>query len=126
MMRRAMALVAVLGALGCADAVTSASTLRVSAVKEASGIRLSNLTGLAIGYAIFDAQTLAVIDWAPCATQSPDCLRLPAHGSVFVPFDEILLGGATSKEVTIYNWWVLTDIEGSPQVDMDEPLTLRL
>ena len=110
----------------CDRGPSAVETARVSAAKEAGGIRLTNLSDKASGYILIDPQTLALIDWMPCATQTPDCLRLPAKGSVLVPFDEIVVGSAASKEVTIYTWWVLTDIEGGPHVDMDAPLNLKL
>jgi len=110
----------------CHDGPTVVRSERVSAVKQADGIRLTNLTDKASGYFIVDLNTLALIDWRPCETQGPDCLRLPANGSILVPFDQIVVGSAASRDVVIYTWWVLPDIEGALHADMDDPVRLRL
>ena len=125
-MRRTWVLAAtLLLATGCTETAGPVSTGRIRAAWESGGIRLTNLTDDASGYFLHDANSLALIDWTPCVTQEPDCLRLPAKGSVLVPFDQITVGGADSKEVVIYNWWVLQDIEGALHVDMDAPLVLK-
>lgn len=117
-------LVATLGA--CRDGPTAVRSARVRAVKEANGIHLENLTNRASGYFLVDANTLALIDWVPCVSLAPECLRLPANGRVLVPFSEIVAGGAESREVVIYTWWVVPDNTGALAADIDTPITLTL
>jgi hypothetical protein len=113
-------------ATACDREITGVGTARVTATKEANGIRLTNLSDKATGYFLIDPQTLALVDWAPCVSESPECLRLPAKGNVLVPFDQIMVGGPNSEEVAIYTWWVVPDIEGVLHADVDDPFVLKL
>jgi len=113
-------------ASACHDGPVAVHTVRISAVKQADGIRLTNLSDHATAYFVVDQNTLALIDWIKCNQTTPDCLRLPARGSVTVPFSEIAGYSGNGSTVVIYSWWVLIDIEGAPFVDADDPLVLKL
>ncbi len=73
-----------------------------------------------------DKNILALIDWSPCPSLGPDCLRLPAKGSVVVPFSEIVGYSANTREVEIYSWWVIDNGSGVLSYDLDVPITLKL
>jgi hypothetical protein len=115
-----------LALVACQAEPTGAGTDRLRASKHADGVRLDNLSDHPTGYAIFDKNTLALIDWTPCQTQSTDCLRLPAKGSVVVPFSEIMHYSGPGTEVAIYSWWVLSNGMGPPVVNVDALITLKL
>ncbi len=116
---------------GCfADRVTAVSNGLVKAMVEDGGVRLTNLTNEARAYAINDPNWLALASLdliAACSTVDTACLRLPANGSVLVPFAEVGGYGASTKQLAVWTWRVLpTGAGGSLQPVMDDAITLQL
>lgn len=89
----------------CGDPTSGSSTGVVVAV-EGQAFRISNKTSQPLAYAVFDAEILALINWARCADPTPECLRLPARGSVLVPF-EAISGYDGNGGVVVYVWKVV-------------------
>ena len=119
---RALPLLLALTSAACNGGPTAISTARIRVSKVSDGIRLENLTDQRRGYFLVDQNVTPLIDWAPCTTTTPDCLRLPAHGTVTVKFSDITGYSASStKSVVVYNWSVVDNGNGSASVDLDTP-----
>jgi hypothetical protein len=109
----ATALVLVTSLASCRDA-TSVEDDVVSVVVEGQAVRLQSQSNHPLAYAAFDAEILALINWAKCADPGPQCLRLPARGSVLIPFNEIFTGGRVGK-VAVFAWRVVPKAAGGFQ-----------
>lgn len=111
----------------CHDGATAISNGIITAKREATGIRLTNQTNEARGYLVNDPAWLAVADLSfsvLCTTTDSACLRLPAKGSVLVPFAEVGGYSATTKSVVVWTWRVLASGVGGLQAVSDAPITL--
>ena len=103
---------AALLAAGCAGCAGDAATFdgpmtvqedgTVQASRVVGGIRLVNGTGRGVAYAVVNRGWLGLI--GPCATPTPDCVRLAPGATVVVPDAEIMGRDATMTEVVVY-WW---------------------
>jgi hypothetical protein len=99
---------------------------RVRVSKVSDGIQIENLTDKGMGYFLLDERVIPVIDWAPCRTTTPDCLRLPAHSAVTVKFADIVAFSTSTKSVAAYTWWVVDNGNGGVSADLDTPAILKL
>jgi hypothetical protein len=123
---RALSLLLALTIGACHGGPSEIRTARVRVSKVSDGIRVENLTDKAMGYFLMDQEVLALIDWIPCRTTTPDCLRLPAHGAVTVRFADIVGYSTSTKSVAAYTWWVVDSGNGSLSADLDTPTILKL
>lgn len=92
--------------LGSCGDPTSVSSNGVVVAVEGQAFRISNKTSQPLAYAVFDAEMLALINWARCADPTPECLQLPARGNVLVPFESIY-GYDGNGGVVVYVWKVV-------------------
>lgn len=123
---RAVPLLLTLTIGACQNGPAAIGTPRVHLSKVSDGIRVENLTDKGMGYFLVDQDVLAVVDWIPCATTTPDCLRLPAHSAVTVKFADIVAYSTSTKSVAVYTWWVVDNGNGGVSVDLDTPTILKL
>jgi hypothetical protein len=123
---RAVALLLGLTIGACHDGPASISAARVRVSKVSDGIRVENLADKGIGYFLLDEDALAVVDWSPCKTATPDCLRLPAHSAVTVKFADIVAYSTSTKSVAAYTWGVVNNGNGGLSADLDTPAILKL
>jgi len=123
---RAVPLLLALTISACHTGPTAIRTARVRVSKVSDGIRVENLTDKGMGYFLVDQDALAVVDWSPCKTTTPDCLRLPAHGAVTVKFADIVAYSTSTKSVAAYTWWVVANGNGGLSADLDTPAILKL
>src|SRR5690348_12231053 len=91
----------------CHNAPTAILTARVRVDEVSDGIRVENLTDKGMGYFLLDRDALAVVDWSPCRTTTPPCLRVPAHSAVTVKFADIVGYSTSTKSVAAYTWSVV-------------------
>lgn len=102
----------------------------VRVVREGNALRISNLTDQPRAYMAMDAGWLALVDLsliALCNTADANCLRLPANGSVLVPFSEVGGYSAATKEVTVWTWRVVPSTTGGNlEPVLDETIVLKL
>src|SRR5690242_10029480 len=114
MNRRHVLILAAAAALSaCGDRITAVTNGAVTVRKEANGIRIDNGTGTARAYIANDPNWLALAStsdlslMAICTTTDSGCLRIPAHGSVVVPFSEVGGYGSSTKSVVVWTWRVM-------------------
>jgi hypothetical protein len=113
----------------CGDGTTAVSNSVVSAVREGNALRISNRTDEARAFAASDPEWLALVDLSLtyfCTTTDSGCLRLPANGSVLVPFSDVGGYGSSTKAITVWTWRVGPDGAGGRQAVMDDAITLKL
>ena len=117
-------------AAACSDSPTSVANGVVRVTREGSGIRIDNLTDTPRAYAAYDPNFLALADLsllALCNTTDVNCLRLPAHGSVLVPFSEVGGYGSGTTSIVVWTWRVVPSATpGQYEPLMDEGVTLKL
>lgn len=101
-------------------------TTRVLVSKAPGGIRIENLTDKGMGYFLVDQGVVAVIEWAPCTKTTPDCLRLPAHGTLTVKLADIAAYSTSTKSVAAYTWWIVDNGNGTVSADIAAPAILKL
>ncbi len=74
------------------------------------GIRLTNQTGQAVAYAVWNRDWLAL--FAPCVEPAPACVRLAPQATIVVP-DGAIGGYVPGVAEAIVRWWhVLPDGAG--------------
>lgn len=56
---------------------------------------------------VVERQTAALINWAPCASTGPGCLRLAPGGSITVAYTEVTGWTPQATEAIVYTWRVL-------------------
>lgn len=83
----------------------------VTAVRVPGGVTLHNGTSTALAYAVWNRGWLGQL--GACTEPSPDCLRLPAGGSITVPTAEISGWDDTATEIAVYWWYVLPNGDGT-------------
>jgi hypothetical protein len=110
----------------CHGGPTAIRTARVLVSTVPGGIRIENLTDKGMGYFLVDQGVVPVIEWAPCTTTTPDCLRLPAHSTVTVKLADIAAYSTSTKSVAAYTWWVVDNGNGGMSADLDTPAILKL
>lgn len=117
----------------CADspmAVVESDLVRV--VEEPSGIRITNLTDSPLAYMASDPEWLALVDatfdlMALCSTPDAACLRLPAKGSVLVPYAEVGGFGTSTTRIVVWTWRVVpSSTPGEYQTSEFKSVTLEL
>jgi hypothetical protein len=123
---RAVPLLLALTIGACQNGPTAIRTARVHVSKVSDGIRVENLTDKGMGYFLVDQAAVAVVDWIPCTTTAPDCLRLPARGAVTVKFADIVAYSTSTKSVAAYTWRVVDNGNGVVSADLDTPTILKL
>jgi hypothetical protein len=110
----------------CNGGPAAIGTPRVRVSKVSDGVRVENLTDKDMGYFLVDQDALALIDWIPCTTTTPDCLRLPAHRAVTIPFTSIASYSPSTKSVAVYTWWVVDNGSGGAVAGFGTPAILKL
>jgi hypothetical protein len=110
----------------CHDGPTAITTGRVRVSQRFDGVRVENLTNRRMAYLLVDRNALALYDWGPCTTTTPECLRLAAHGDVTVKFADVVGYSASTTSVVVYTWWVVDDGNGGMSADLDTPAILEL
>jgi len=110
----------------CNGGPAAIGTPRVRVSKVSDGIRVENLTDTGMGYFLVDQDVLALIDWIPCTTTTPDCLRLPAHNAVTIPFTSIVNYSSSTKSVAVYTWSVVDNGNGGMIAGFGTPAILKL
>jgi len=110
----------------CTDGPAAIPTPRVRVSKVSDGIRVENLTDKGMGYFLVDQDVLALIDWIPCTTTTPDCLRIRAHSAVTIPFTDIVNYSTSTKSVAAYTWWVVDNGNGGVVAGLDTPAIIKL
>jgi hypothetical protein len=123
---RAVPLLLALTIGACHDGPAELRTARVHVFKVSDGIRVENLTDEGVGYLVIDQGALALVDWSPCRTTTPDCLRLPAHGAVTVKFANIAGYSTSTKSVVAYTWSVVDNGNGGVVANLDTPAILKI
>jgi hypothetical protein len=123
---RAVPLLLALTIGACHGGPAEIRTARVRVSKVSDGIRVENLTDKGMGYFLMDQDALAFVDWIPCKTTTPACLRLPAHSAVTVKFADIVAYSASTKSIATYTWWVVDNGNGEMSADLDTPAILKL
>ena len=128
----AISLVLAFAGAACSDGPTSVTNGAVRVKREATGIRIDNLTDAPRAYLAHDPDLLALANLSllsMCLTPDKSCLRLPARGSVLVQFSEVAGYGSSTKSIVVWTWRVVastTPGEDAYEQIMDEAVTLRL
>jgi hypothetical protein len=115
--------------VSCGDGTTAVANSVVNVAREGNALRISNLTDEARAFAANDPDWLALVDLSLtyfCTTTDSGCLRLPAKGSVLVPFSDVGGYGSSTKAVTVWTWRVMSNGAGGLQAVMDDAITLKL
>lgn len=96
----------------------------VSASQVESGVQVVNGTGEPVGYVAWNRGWLAL--FAPCVDTTPQCLRLPAGGSVTIALKD--LGGYApgAPEAIVYWWRVIPGESGGFRVDKVREIVVKL
>ena len=100
----------------CNSSSTSAAPTDDSAVAvsvSAEGLTLRNPDPDPLAVALFERETAARVMFSPCIDPSPDCVRLPANGTLNVPLSEIEGWRPDARAVVIYTWRVEPDVHGA-------------
>lgn len=131
MKRRIASVLLALTFAACSDAPTASVASDVVRVTPGdAGLRIENLTDTPRAYAAHDPEFLALADLsllALCNTPDANCLRLPAHTSVLVPYNEVTGYGTSTKSIVVYTWRVVpSGTPGQYEQLMDEAITLKL
>lgn len=93
-------LLAVQAVAGCSDNLTGFQTDEVSAEVKDNGILVSNKTNKPVYYFAVEAETAAVINWAPV---SRDENKIESGSNKFIPFSDIY-GFEEGDEILFYYW----------------------
>ena len=132
-MRKLIPILLLASLAACADnplGVAENEVVRVA--EEAAGIRITNLTDTPRGYMANDPEWLAVALSMPldlvafCNTPDSGCLRLPASGSVLMPYSEVGGFGSSTKSIVVYTWRVVPISPGQYQAEYDGAVELKL
>lgn len=132
-MRKLIPILLLASLAACADnplGVAENEVVRVA--EETSGIRITNLTDTPRAYLANDPEWLAVALSMPldlialCNTPDAACLRLPAKGSVLMPYAEVGGYGSSTKSIVVFTWRVVPVAPGQYQTEMDQAVTLKL
>lgn len=110
-----LSLALLLGCGGAPAAVTAVQLDAMVAQRVAGGVRLTNHTGRAIAYAVWNVGWLAL--FAPCVDDAPACPRLADGASVVVPESEIGGYEAGAREAVVRWWVVVPDGAGGRRAD---------
>jgi len=79
---------------------TASGSLRI--VAQDSALQLENLSNEPVFYFVYERQAAALINWAPCVSQSCPSLAPQAHGSLKY---SAIGGYAPGKSEAIVWWW---------------------
>ena len=125
MSRASLVIVAVLALVGaaCADPTAATDgTLRVE--PRASGLRIENASDRPVYYAVYDQQTLALLDWVACT--GAGCPSIPARGVTVRACAEIPSCTAATTRVVVYWWRAEPDAAGGFRPDSIRTLVVDL
>jgi len=129
-MKHILSLALALAVAACNDGPTAVGNGVVTVALEDGGIRIRNLTDAPRAYAAYDQDVLAVLDLsltAFCNTPDANCLRLPANGSVLVPFSQIGGYSASTRNIVVWTWRVVpSSTPGQYEIMSDEAVVLKL
>ena len=89
---------------------------RVRVIRHAAPLEISNPGREPLGYTVIEAElaTRALLHF--CADPGPECRRLPARGSVTVPYSQIGGYEEGDREAIVHSWRVVPDGKGSHEV----------
>ena len=108
----------------CDESPTSPDAVsRVAAVASANGIRLTNNGETPLAFAAIDPRALARL--ALCVDPSAACVRLPAKGSLFVPYSDVLFFESDTTEATVH-WWHVVAVPGGYQASDPQSLVVNV
>ena len=99
------------------DVVTNFETGALVRVERSDrAIELRNPGHEPLAYIVIEAEFAARANFAFCADPGPECRRLPARGSVTVPYAQI--GGYEDgdREAIVHTWRVVPDGQGGHEV----------
>ena len=102
-MRRASLIASLAAVIACGNP-TGTDPSKVTATLDSQGVLVMNDNDRPLALAALDADILALINWAQCTERTPDCLRLPARGSLHIPFSNI---GAGATKIAVFVWDVV-------------------
>ena len=123
MLKRLVLLTAAVVLAACASdpAGTTQGGLRAEPV-EGAAVAVTNTTDQPVYYIIVNPEALA--SWRPC-TSPADCPEIAGRQTVRIPYANIELYEAGSREAELY-WWTFARVEGG-YVTVDEgSLRIRL
>ncbi len=114
--------VALVATAACSDPLSvTDGVLRVN--PQPPGLNIMNASAQPVHLFIADRNTLALLDWAPCA--GPSCPSLPGGASVLRPCSEIVGCTADSREAVVYWWRSVPDGAGAFRPDSIRQLIAR-
>ncbi|HEY0969740.1 MAG TPA: hypothetical protein VGE02_02060 [Gemmatimonadales bacterium] len=99
------------GAMGPGE---DASVVRVN--RYAAALEIRNPGDEPLGYTVIEAELATRALLAFCTDPGPECRRLPARGSVTVPYAQIGGYEAGDREAIVHTWRVVPDGEGGHEV----------
>jgi hypothetical protein len=82
----------------------------------ATGLVVDNQTERPIYLMVANAETLALMYWAPC-TGGANCLALAQGQQREIPYTDALAYEASTKQYAVYWWNVIVQADGTPHVD---------
>jgi hypothetical protein len=104
MMRRFLALAAILGVLSCADPVSpSSDILRINVLPDA--LELVNLSPVPVYFFAVESETLARINWAPCT--EPACTNVGPGVKFVLPYVDMIGYGQGAEEAVVHHWHLI-------------------
>lgn len=102
----------------------SPSTAAVTAEPVADGVRITNGTATGVAFVVVDPTWLGLL--VQCDTPGPDCIRLPAGGSIVVPRAEMHGVTSATTDVEVRTWRVVPDASGGHRVEQVSTVVVRL
>ena len=106
-MRRLLPLLALAALAACAS--MTASDGDVTARVEGRTVIVRNETDRTIFYGASDPRTLALLAWAYCADENPECPRVAPRSEAAVDSSHITSWSADTDSVEI-RWWYASDV----------------
>jgi hypothetical protein len=80
-----------------------------------AGLTIVNQTDRPIYLFAVNAETLALLDWAPCAGGA-NCPALAQGARRDIPWADVYWYAPNVKQYTVY-WWNVVQVEGTPRAD---------
>ena len=87
----------------------------VSVTPTDAGLTIVNQTGRPIYLFAVNAETLALLDWAPC-TGGANCPALAPGARLDIPWADVYWYAPNVKQYTVY-WWNVIQVDGTPRAD---------
>ncbi|SRR6266508_3671790 len=117
-MKRPVFATVILVSAACKSLAGPPTLSPLSIVARDSAVQLENVSNEPVFYFVYDRQAAALINWAPCVSQS--CPSLTPHARTSVPYATI--GGyAPGKTEAIVWWW--RSVPGPADAPVPGPVT---